>query len=182
MQLRMAANAHDSLAVDELEEIACLIKDGLLEDDDQLNEKIQEIVREVDFDETYHAGFKCSDCGKMCKSRRGLTRHSRSKHGDTSSSGLTVSPLTTSKNSLSSSSSSSSTGNFIHPSSSSSSSSGSFIHQKFHPLQLKAIVLKCTEKISKDECFPLRLRENFFNGSFIVTIDDAASLKRCGWL
>ena len=135
----MAANAQESLPVDELEDIVCLIREGLLEDDDQLNEQIQEIVREVDLDETNHAGFKCSDCGKMCKSRRGLTRHSRSKHGDISSSGLTVSPLTTSKNSPSSSSSSSSTGNFVHPSSSSSSSSssGNFVHQKLHPLQLK---------------------------------------------
>ena len=137
LQLRMAANAQESLPVDELEDIVCLIEEGLLEDNYQLNEQIQEIVREVDLDETNHAGFKCSDCGKMCKSRRGLTRHSRSKHGNISSSGLTVSPLTTSKNSSSSFSSSSSTGNFIHPSSSSSSSSGNFIHQKLHPLQLK---------------------------------------------
>ena len=72
--------------------------------------------------------------------------------------------------------SSSSTGNFIHPSSSFSSSSGNFIHQKLHPLQLKAIVLKCAEKTSKDECFPLRLRENSFKGSFIFTNDDAVAL------
>ena len=133
----MAANGQKSLPVYELEDIVCLIKEGLLEDDDQLNEQIQEIVREVDLDETNHACFKCSDCGKMCKSRRGLTRHSRSKHGDIFSSGLTVSPLTTSKNSSSSSSSSSSTGSFIHPLSSLSSSSGNFVHQKLHPLQLK---------------------------------------------
>ena len=172
----MAANAQESLPVDELEDIVCLIKEGLLEDDDQLNEQIQEIVRAVDLDETNHAGFKCSGCGKMCKSQRGLKRHSSSKQGDISSSGLTVSPLTASKSYSSSSSSSSSTGNFIHPSSSSSSSSGNFIHQKLHPLQLKAIVLKCAEKISKEECFPLRLREFFFKGSFFFTNDDAVAL------
>ena len=40
LQLRMAANAQESLPVDELEDIVCLIKEGLLEDDDQLNEQI----------------------------------------------------------------------------------------------------------------------------------------------
>ena len=77
LQLRMAANEQESLPVDELEDIVCLIKEGLLEDDDQLNEQIQEIVSEVDLDKTNHAGFKCSDCGKMCKSRRGLEIETR---------------------------------------------------------------------------------------------------------
>ena len=154
----MAANAKETLPVDELEDILCLIEEGSLEDDDELNE-IEDLMMEGASDEANHADFKCSDFEKMCKSRRGQTRHSTSQHGDISSSGLIVSPLTASK-----------------IPSSSSSSSGNFIHQKLHPLQLKSIVLECAENVSMDECFPSRLREKFSKGSFIFTNYDAFEL------
>ena len=160
LTLNMAANAQETLPVDELEDILCLIEEGFLEDDDELNKQIEGITLEVSLDEDNHSGFKCSVCEKVCKSRRGLTRHSRSKHSDfASSSGETASASTTSKNPFPS-----------------ASSSDDFCCQKLHPLQLKSIVLKCAEKISIDECLPSSLREKFLKGSFIFTTDDAVKL------
>ena len=76
----MAAHAHESLPVEELDDILCLIEEGFLEEDEDLNNQIADIVIEVRRDEENPAGFECNVCGKACKSRRGLTRHSNSKH------------------------------------------------------------------------------------------------------
>ena len=72
LTLNMAANAQETLPVDELEDILCLIEEGFLEDDDELNKQIEGITLEVSLDEDNHSGFKCSLCEKVCKSRRGL--------------------------------------------------------------------------------------------------------------
>ena len=65
LQLNMAANAQVSLPVDEQEDLLCLIEEGLLEEDDELNEKTENISIEVVLDEAIHAGFKCSLCEKI---------------------------------------------------------------------------------------------------------------------
>ena len=75
--LNMAANAEETLPVDELVHILCLIEEGFLEDDNELNKPIEGITLEVSLDQANHSVFKCSVFKKICKSRRGLTRHSR---------------------------------------------------------------------------------------------------------
>ena len=91
-QLNMAAQAHESLPVEELDDILYLIEEGFLQEDEDLNNQIADIAIEVSRDEENPAGFKCNVCGKACKSRHGLTRHSNSKHPVVSpSSGVTMS-------------------------------------------------------------------------------------------
>ena len=100
-------------------------------------------------------------CGKACKSRRGLSRHTNSKHCHvTSSSDAPVSSLSSA----------------AQTSSSSNYSAVEISRQKLHPLQLKAIVLKCAEKISSNECFPSSLREQLSKRLFIFANDDAVEL------
>ena len=157
-QLNMAAQAHESLPVEELDDILYLIEEGFLEEDEDLNNQIADIAVEVSRDEENPACFKCNVCGKACKSRRGLTRHSNSKHPDvSSSSGVATSASTAAPKC-------------------SSSSADELSRQKLHPLQLKTIVLKCAEKLSSDECFPSNLREKFSKGFFAFTNEDAVEL------
>ena len=150
------AASHESLPVEELDDILYLIEEGFLEDD--LNKQIEGIALEVTRDEENPSGFKCDVCEKACKSRRGLTRHSNSKHRNvTSSSVVTASASTAAPKPPSS-----------------SSSADELSRQKLHPLQLKTIVLKCAEKVSLDECYPSSLREKF--SVFTFTNDDAIEL------
>eukprot|EP00112_Aurelia_sp_Birch-Aquarium-sp1_P007430 Seg181.7 transcript_id=Seg181.7/GoldUCD/mRNA.D3Y31 product="hypothetical protein" protein_id=Seg181.7/GoldUCD/D3Y31 len=156
----MAAHAHDSLPVEELDDILYLIEEGFLEEDEDLNHEIEGIAMEVTRDEENVAGFECSVCGKACKSRRGLTRHFNSKHRDVSSSSFVAVNASTA----------------APKPSSSSSSADELSRRKLHPLRLKTIVLKCAEKISSDECFPSSLREKFLKELFTFTNDDAVQL------
>ena len=123
-----------------------------------MNNQIADIAVEVSRDEENPACFKCNVCGKACKSRRGLTRHSNSKHPDVGSSSGVAMPASTAAPKCS------------------SSSADELSRQKLHPLQLKTIVLKCAEKLSSDECFPSNLREKFSKRSFAFTNEDAVEL------
>ena len=148
-QLNVAAQVHESLPVEELEDLLYLIEEGFLEEDEDLNNQIADIATEVSRDEENPAGFKCNVCGKACKSRRGLTRHSNAKHPDvSSSSGVTMSASTAAPKG-----------------SSSSSSADELSREKLHPPQLKAIVLKCAEKLSSDDVFHQVCERNFRRGS-----------------
>ena len=64
-QLNMAAQAHKSLPVEELEDLSYLIEEGFLEEDEDFNNQIVDIVAEVSRDEENPAGFKCNhgSCG-----------------------------------------------------------------------------------------------------------------------
>ncbi len=73
--LKMAAHQHKSLPVEELDDILYLIEEVFLEGDEDLNNQIVDIAIEVSIDEENNAGFIYSICGKVCKSRCGLTRH-----------------------------------------------------------------------------------------------------------
>ena len=44
---------------------------------DEVNEELSEAVVEIEGKKT----FDCKQCGKVCKSKGGLTRHTNSKHG-----------------------------------------------------------------------------------------------------
>ena len=119
-----------------------------MEEDEDLNNQIADIATEVSRDEENPAGFKCNVCGKACKSRRGLTRHSNAKHPDVgSSSGVTMSASTAAPKG-------------------SSSSADELSRQKLHPLHLKAFVLKCAEKLSSEtNVFHQVCERNFRRGS-----------------
>ena len=144
----MADKSEAALTIDDLEDILYLVESGFLDNDDDFIKEIEEIVAEVPGDGEIALGFKCNVFEKAYRSRRGLARHFNSKHGkvydrDTGTA-------------------SGSAGNM--PSSlplSLSSSADEISLQKLHPLQLKAIVLRCAEKVFLDECHPPSFRQKF---------------------
>ena len=158
----MASEANESFTFDEeLDDILYMIEEGFLDEDENFIKEIEGIVMEATEDEKYPAGFECHVCGKTCKSRRGLTRHTNSKHRDA---GFT--------------SSSSTLSNVSQNPSSFFSAEDQATCEKLHPLQLKAIVVRSADKICSDECFPSSLRDKFTKGLFNFTNDDAVDLWR----
>ena len=75
----MANFSGDFLIGEDLEDIFNLLEGSFLENDDDLCQLVNDIAYEVDGDEENIGGFKCSQCDKICKSQRGLTRHINSK-------------------------------------------------------------------------------------------------------
>ena len=108
-------------------------------------------MSELPADERFLRGDVCNHCNKMCKSSRGLTRHMNSKHVvyfpfSSPSSAEPKQLLTDEEKSL----------------------------KKLHPLHLKVILEKCAEKLTKDVCYPEKLRIKFLN--FCFSNDDAVEL------
>ena len=75
----MAQRDGDFLAGEDLDDLYFLLEGGFLEDDADFNVEIDDLVSEVAAvpnDSTY----KCDQCDKTCKSKRGLSRHKNTKH------------------------------------------------------------------------------------------------------
>ena len=72
----MAAKQGDFLAGQELDQLYFLLDGGFF------NETV-EIDRDLDYlllEDSSGESFICDQCSKVCKSRRGLTRHKNTKH------------------------------------------------------------------------------------------------------
>ena len=74
------AATRDFFTGDDLDDLFSLIDGGFLDGDDSFNQEIDDIATEVASNEESTASFKCSQCEKVCKSQRGLTRHTNVKH------------------------------------------------------------------------------------------------------
>lgn len=75
----MAQKDGDFLAGEELDDLYFLLEGGFLDDDADFNVEMDDLVSEVAAlpnDSTY----KCDQCDKICKSKRGLSRHKNTKH------------------------------------------------------------------------------------------------------
>jgi len=153
--LKNMATAGDFFTGDDLDDLFSLIDGGFLDDNDEFNSAISNMVNEVSTDEGNNTGFKCSQCEKVCKSQRGLTRHVNVKHTVAGTTPITSTP---------------STSNTTKPTALQSSLN------KLHPTQLMCMVSKCAENIYQDMCFPLSLRLKFSTEHFSFTQDDAESL------
>ena len=77
----MAQQEGKFLAGDDLDDLYLLIDGGYLDDNADFNIEMDAAVFVVS-DATHNVTFKCSQCEKICKSRRGLTRHKNTKHHD----------------------------------------------------------------------------------------------------
>ena len=64
---------------EELDDLFLLLDHGYLEDVD-FNVEIDAVVIEVSVIGVSNERFKCDQCEKVCKSKRGLTRHIKVKH------------------------------------------------------------------------------------------------------
>ena len=68
------------LAGEELDDLYLLLDGGYLEDDADFNVEIDDVVSEVSVVGVSNESFKCDQCEKVCKSKRGLARHIKVKH------------------------------------------------------------------------------------------------------
>ena len=70
----------DFIAGEDLEDIFSFLDAGFLEDEKEFIEEIESMASEVANYEDNSLNFKCSYCSKLCKSKRGLSRHVNVKH------------------------------------------------------------------------------------------------------
>ena len=135
----------------DLDELFELIDGGYLDNDEEISKELETFVSELPSDEKFLQGYVCNHCNKVCKSSRGLTRHTKSKHVvhipfSSPSSAESKQLLTDEEKSL----------------------------KKLHPLHLKVILEKCAEKLTTNLCYPEKLRIKFLN--FCFSNDDAVEL------
>ena len=149
----MAASG-DFFTGDGLDDLFSLIDGGFLDDDDEFNGEINAIANEVTADEGNIPSFKCDKCEKVCKSQRGLTRHTNTKHP--------VVVAAVSDDSL--------------PPSLGIPADMEVSMKKLHPIKLMCMVRQSAEKISKDLCFPLLTRAKFSPEYFSFDHADAETL------
>ena len=70
----------DFLSGDDYEAILTIISEDCFEELEELNAQVSDIVKEVEVPKAA-ARFPCDNSDKICKSERGLRRHSNVKHG-----------------------------------------------------------------------------------------------------
>ena len=69
----------DFLAGEKLDDLYLLLDGGYLDDDADFNVEVDVAVSEVVSDQG-HSTYKCDQCDKICKSKRGHTRHTKMRH------------------------------------------------------------------------------------------------------
>ena len=151
----MAASG-DYFTGDDLDDLFTLIDGGFLDDNDEFNQEIDHIATEVASNEENISRFKCNQCEKVCKSQRGLTRHTNVKHG--------IPPPATATDPASN----------MSPEVNLAPLEMSM--KKLHPLQLKVMVKNCAENLSNDLCFPVKVRSVFCSSQFSFSNEDAEKL------
>lgn len=134
----MAGNQDDFLVGDDLDAVfELLLEEDFFEDELNFDIEVAKTVSELPTLEKEL--FKCSFCAKTCISKRGLTRHTNSKHSnlvpDIASSSTTEKSLSPSK----------------EP------------EQILHPLKLKKFLQESAEKLAVDECYPHEIMAEFKN-------------------
>ena len=134
----MAQADGDFLAGEELDDLFLLLDGGFLEDDTNFNVEMDVAVSEVSAVCTSKESFKCEQCEKVCKSKRGLARHIKLKHVvivDTSGASDVSKLSEIDERSL----------------------------KKFPLAKLNFIIKNCADNVSKDLCLPLTTRSIFQN-------------------
>ena len=146
----MAASS-DFFTGDDLDDLFSLIDGGFLDGDVPFNQEIDGIVAEVASNEESTASFQCDQCEKVCKSQRGLTRHTNVKHGaHPSTTSADISPVTLTPLEIP--------------------------MKRLHPIKLMCIVKHCAENLSNDLCFPLSVRSKFNTSQFSFSNEEAVNL------
>ena len=112
-------------------------------------------MSEISSDEDRTGGLKCKHCEKVCKSKRGLSRHTNAKHSHQNGA-----PCNTS----------------VSPDFLVVSAVDEVSLKKLHPLQLKVFVKHCAEKLTADLCYPEQTRKLFSTDNFSFSTDEAHKL------
>ena len=125
----------------------CLLMLLILMGDVTLNEQLDAIAADI-------TGFPCIHCEKVCKTQRGLSRHTNVKHANVLSTLsnepeiLSPTPLTPLEVSM----------------------------KKLHPVKLRVMVKMCAENIAPNLCFPVSTRTKFSIDNLSFLHDDAEAL------
>ena len=77
------ASSSEVVFEEDLDEILELLDEDFFINDDIASTYLEDVAVEA---EAEIKTFKCSQCDKVCKSKQGLSRHTNSKHNNTSSS------------------------------------------------------------------------------------------------
>lgn len=143
------AAMEDFVAGDDLDAIFNVIEEDLLFENHEFITEMDDMVGEI-AEVQPASGFTCDRCPKICKTKRGLTRHANAKHRNTET--------------YSSS--------FFSSSSSTTTAAKSITAEALlHPLYFKQYVQKSATKLASDECYSEKTRKEFIN--YQVTLDDA---------
>lgn len=140
---KMAAAAEDYFGDEDLDAILLILEENILENNTDFTGEFEGIVDEIN-DEVPAAGFQCSECEKVCKSQRGLTRHRNVKHAPTNTDSAIASTSQNVKKTP---------------------------EELLHPLYFKKYVNASALKLAKDECYSEKTREEF--DGYTVTLDEA---------
>lgn len=149
----MAAREDDFLMGDDLDDLFFLLEGGHLDIDDTFNQELDVIVSEVAADDQ-QTSFTCEVCNKICKSKRGLTRHTNAKHKADTSAGNSTSSATENNAGV--------------------ISKDAMSFQKLSQAKLHEILKESCGIVVKDMCLPESTRQAFFNCTF--TFDEIMAL------
>lgn len=135
----MAGKMDSSVSGEDLDAILTALEDNLLDQDEDFCTQINDITDEIGENQP-SCGFSCDHCDKVCKTQRGLTRHTNTKHALTLGDVIYTGENETTPESM------------------------------LHPSYFKKFVEDSVSKLSGDECYSLRTRNEFLN--YNVNIDD----------
>ena len=137
-KVNMASASGDYVQGKDLDELFSLIDGGFLDYDKSFDEEIAAIPCLLSPEHSIDTVIACDSCGKVCKSQRGLARHKRTHEMKTTPTTSAPIQLTKEEKSM----------------------------KVLHPLKLKAFIVKCSEEVASDLCYPEKLRKNFQNFTF----------------
>ena len=138
----MAAIGEDFLVGDDLDLILAMLEEDIPIDNEDFVAEVDSFVGEV-IEASPDAEFSCEQCSKVCKTKRGLTRHKSTKHVQTDAG--TTRP----------------TSNPI----------GKTPEEMLHPLYFKKYVNLSASKLSSDGCYSEKTCKEF--EGYEVSLDDA---------
>ena len=136
----MDAKQGDFLVGEELDQLYFLLDGGFFNETVEIDRDLENLLSEDSSVES----FICDQCSKVCKSKRGLTRHKNTKHAQ-----QTIPQPTNST--------------------SEAITSEETILKKLHHLHLKKMVEKCAIKCSEDLCLLAEVRVKFTSQNFTFT-------------
>ena len=72
------AGQEDFYSGEDLKAILEAIEDDLWNNDPELSEEVDRLINQIELEPAI-SGFSCEECGKICKSKQGLSRHRNCK-------------------------------------------------------------------------------------------------------
>lgn len=139
----MVAKNDEFLSGGDLDDLLMLVEGGFLDEDVDFNVDMDDAISQISCNLEKKDNFQCSECGKVMKSGRRLTRHRKAKHQQKKNSSLAEELSNT----------------HIEEEE---------LLKKLHPLKLRVIVLECVSILHKEMCVQEHIRNVFLDFNFSV--------------